>query len=376
MTSVSVPPCAKRSEGHGASATGIPESQGSLGRRSRRKLKLLNDQEKSYQEQKEEENTRKIINLKEELTKLKTFALLVIDEQQHVSEQLVQQTAKVRELQTAAREAQEELSSVQSRAQKVESKVLHLQAELHDQAVQFHQEKEAMSTKLADENSQNRHLHQKLSTLCQEMDELEKTNKALRRAEEELQELRDKKSKGEIGNSSLVSEVEELRKRVVEMEGKDEELIKMENLCRDLNRKLERESIQNRSLKAEAEQDKVTLVTEKLIEESKKALKIKVDMEEKISITTKESEELKVKLKTEEEKSNALQSKCFLGDYHQEEPPLSGAGGNSPPLPQDLEPLGLAPWRTSSKNPGLPIEVMETLYTLYIKHISLAVLFL
>ncbi|XP_058237330.1 filamin A-interacting protein 1-like isoform X1 [Hemibagrus wyckioides] len=394
----------------------------SLLEQERERLKLLNDQEKSYQEKREEENNRKITNLKEELTKLKSFALLIIDEQQCVSEKLVQQTARVRELQAAAREAQEELSSVQSRAQKMESKVLHLQTELHDQAVQFHQEKEAMSIKLADENSQNRHLHQKLSTLCQEMDELEKTNKALRRAEEELQELRDKKSKGEIGNPSLVSEVEELRKRVVEMEGKDEELIKMEDLCRDLNRKLEREAIQNRSLKTEvdklnhripdiekleyafiqskqecsslkcnlekekavskhmcnelgnlririkefeaaesllektewtlkedltklktltvmliddrknmaeklkqlenkfqdstdklqAEQDKVTLVTEKLIEESKRALKIKVEMEEKICITAKEREELKVKIKAEEEKSNALQSKVSL----------------------------------------------------------------
>ncbi|XP_060715737.1 filamin A-interacting protein 1-like [Tachysurus vachellii] len=388
----------------------------------RERLKLLNDQEKSFQEQKEEENNTKITNLKEELTKLKSFALLVIDEQQRVSEQLAQQTAKVQALQAAARESEEELNSVQSRAQKMESKVLHLEAELHGQAVQFHKEQEVLSIKLADENRQNRHLLQKLSALSQEKDELEKSNKAFHRVEEELQQLRDKSSKGEIGNSSLVSELEELRKRVVDMEEKDEELIKMENLCWDLNRKLEKESIQNQSLKAEvdklnnkiaeverledafekskheisshkcnleeeravtkymcneldnlririkeleaaecllektewtlkedltklktltvmliderknmaeklkqlenkfqdstdklqAEQDKVTLVTEKLIEESKNALKIKVEMEEKICITNKERDDIKVKLKTEEEKSNALQFKVNL----------------------------------------------------------------
>ncbi|XP_026803568.1 filamin A-interacting protein 1-like isoform X3 [Pangasianodon hypophthalmus] len=219
----------------------------------RERLKLLSDQEKAYQEQREEENNRKVTNLKDELTKLKSFALLVIDEQQRVTEQLAQQTAKVQELQAAAREAQEELNSAQSRAQKMESKVLYLEAELHEQAIQFHQEQEAISTKLTDENSQNRHLRQKLSTLCQELDELEESNKTLRRAEEELQELRNKNRNGDHGNSSLVSEVEELRKRVVEMEGKDQELIKMEDLCRDLKRKLERESIQNHSLKAEVD---------------------------------------------------------------------------------------------------------------------------
>ncbi|KAF7688169.1 hypothetical protein HF521_014175 [Silurus meridionalis] len=217
----------------------------------RERLKLISDQEKTYQEQREEENNRKVTNLKDELTKLKSFALLVIDEQQCVTEQLAQQTAKVKEQQAAAREAQEELNSAQTKAQKLKSKVQHLEAQLHDQAVQFHQEQEAMNTKLTDEKKQNRHLHQKLSTLCQQLEELEQSNKVLRRAEEELQELRDKNSKRQSGNFSLVSELEELRKRVLEMEGKDEELINVENLCRDLKRKLERESIQKCSLTAE-----------------------------------------------------------------------------------------------------------------------------
>lgn len=217
------------------------------------RLKLLSDQEKTHQEQREEENNRKVTNLKDELTKLKSFALLVVDEQQCVKEELAQQTTKVQELQAAASEAQEELNSVQIRAQRMERKVLHLEAELHDQAVQFHQEQEAMCTQLTDENSQNRHLRQKLSTLCQELNELEESNKALHRAEEELQELRDINSNGESGNFRLVSELEELRKRVIEMEGKDEELNKMEDLCHDLKKKLERESIQNHSLKAEVD---------------------------------------------------------------------------------------------------------------------------
>lgn len=217
------------------------------------RLKLLNDQEKAYQEQKEEENKRKVTNLKDELTKLKSFALLVTDEQRHLTVQLAQQTAKVQELQAAARDAQEELNSAQSRAQQMESKVLLLEAELHDQTVRFHQKQEAMRTKLTDESSQNRQLHQKLSTICQELEELKQSNNALHCAEKELQELRDKNSSREKGNSRLVSEVEELKKRVLEMEGNDEELIKIEDLCRDLKRQLEKESTQNHSLEAEVD---------------------------------------------------------------------------------------------------------------------------
>ncbi|XP_007245013.3 filamin A-interacting protein 1-like [Astyanax mexicanus] len=219
----------------------------------RERLKLLIDQEKAYQERKEEENNSTVSNLKEELTKLKSFALLVVDEQQRLTEQLAQQTAKVQELQISTTQTQEELNTAQIRAQEEESKVLRLEAELRDQASRFHQEQEAMTAKLTNEDGQNRQLRQKLSTLSRQLDELEETNKTLRRAEEELQELRDKISHGECGNSSLVAEVEELRKRVLEMEGKDEELIKMEDLCRDLNRKLERESNQSHSLKAEVD---------------------------------------------------------------------------------------------------------------------------
>lgn len=215
------------------------------------RLKLLIDQEKVYQERKDEENGKKVSGLKEELTKLKSFALMVVDEQQRLAEQLRQQTAKVQELSAAAAQAHEELSSANARLQEEEQKALRLEAQLSHQNTVHHQEQEAMTAKLSGEDAQNRQLRQRLSALSRQLDELEETNKTLRRAEEELQELRDKISRGECGNSGLMSELEELRKRVLEMEGKDEELIRMEDHCRDLNKKLEKEAVQSRGLKAE-----------------------------------------------------------------------------------------------------------------------------
>ncbi|XP_068612361.1 filamin A-interacting protein 1-like [Brachionichthys hirsutus] len=219
----------------------------------RERLKVLIDQEKTHQEKKDGEHTKKITSLKEELTKLKSFALMVVDEQQRLTEQLKQETAKVREESAAATRAQEELSSANARLQEEEQKVLRLEAELRDRNCRHHQEQEAMTAKSTSEVAQNRQLRQKLSSLSRQLDELEETNKTLRRADEELQELRDKISRGDCGSSSLMSELEELRKRVLEMEGKDEELIRMEDHCRDLNKKLEKEAGQSRSLKAEVD---------------------------------------------------------------------------------------------------------------------------
>ncbi|KAG7255954.1 hypothetical protein CRUP_036270, partial [Coryphaenoides rupestris] len=385
-------------------------------------LKLLLDQEKAYQERKEEEHNKKVADLKEELTKLKSFALMVVDEQQRLTEQLNQQTAKVQELTSGAASTQEELGTANARLREEESKVFRLDSELRDNACRYHQEQEAMTAKLTSEDAQNRALRQRLSTLSRQLDELEETNKTLRRAEEELQELRDKISRGDGGNSSLMSEVEELRKRVLEMEGKDEELIRMEEQCRDLNKKLQKEAGQSQSLKAEvdklnhrimelekledafsksklecgalkcnlekekmvskvvaseldvlrakvreleaaesqlgktemslkedltklktltvmlvderktmaekmrqmenkvqnssgklqAEQEMVNSVTEKLIEESKKALRSKAELEEKMCSATRDRDELKAKLKAEEEKSKDLDAKVNM----------------------------------------------------------------
>lgn len=269
------------------------------------RLKLLIDQEKAYQERKEEENNKKVTSLKEELTKLKSFALMVVDEQQRLAEQLKQQTAKVQELSASASQAQEELSSANARLQEEEQKVVRLEAELRDQTGRHHQEQEAMTAKLTSEDAQNRQLRQRLSTLSRQLDELEETNKTLRRAEEELQELRDKISRGECGNSSLMSELEELRKRVLEMEGKDEELIRMEDHCWDLNKKLEKEASQSRSLKAEVDKLNHRIMDlEKLEDAFSKSkqecgsLKSNLEKERMVSkVLTSELEVLKVRVK-------------------------------------------------------------------------------
>ncbi|TKS66559.1 Filamin A-interacting protein 1-like [Collichthys lucidus] len=269
------------------------------------RLKLLIDQEKAYQERKDEENNKKVTSLKEELTKLKSFALMVVDEQQRLTEQLKQQTAKIQELSASASQAQEELSSANARLQEEEQKVFRLEAELRDQTGRYHQEQDAMTAKLTGEDAQNRQLRQKLSALSRQLDELEETNKTLRRAEEELQELRDKISRGECGNSSLMSELEELRKRVLEMEGKDEELIRMEDHCRDLNKKLEKEANQSRSLKAEVDKLNHRIMDlEKLEDAFSKSkqecgsLKNNLEKERTVSkVLTSELEVLKVRVK-------------------------------------------------------------------------------
>ncbi|NXC16585.1 FIL1L protein, partial [Corythaeola cristata] len=263
----------------------------------RERLKKLLEQETAYQAKKEKESNKKITKLKEELTKLKSFALMVVDEQQRLTEQLNQQSQKIQELTTSAEQAHEKLAFAEAKVQEEEQRASRLEAELQAQSSKIFQDREAMMAKLTNEDSQNRQLRLKLSALSQQIDELEETNKSLRKAEEELQDLRDKINKGECGNSTLMTEVEELRKRLLEMEGKDEELIKMEDQCRELNRKLEKEASQSKNLKGEVDKlNKRIMELEKLEDAFNKSKQecysLKCNLEREKMLTKQLSHEL------------------------------------------------------------------------------------
>ncbi|NXF08767.1 FIL1L protein, partial [Smithornis capensis] len=261
------------------------------------RLKKLLEQETTYQAKKEKENNKKIAKLKEELTKLKSFALMVVDEQQRLTEQLNQQSKKILELTTSTEQAHEKLAFAEAKIQEEKQRASRLEAELQAQSSKISQDQEAMMAKLTNEDSQNRQLRLKLTALSRQIDELEETNKSLRKAEEELQDLRDKINKGECGNATLMTEVEELRKRLLEMEGKDEELIKMEDQCRELNRKLEKEASQSKNLKGEVDKlNKRIMELEKLEDAFNKSKQecysLKCSLEREKTLTKQLSHEL------------------------------------------------------------------------------------
>ncbi|XP_071334454.1 filamin A-interacting protein 1-like [Trachinotus anak] len=165
----------------------------------RERLKLLIIKEREYQEIKEKINEREVSALKEELTKLKAFALLVVKEQQSLTELLEEQRRRVRELTIITDHIKQDVGAASLSAKEEELKSLRLEVEHHKQVSIFNQSQYTMTA------------------------------------------------------PSLLSEVEVLRRRVVEMEGKDEELIRIGDQCRDLDRRLARESSQCRSLKLEVD---------------------------------------------------------------------------------------------------------------------------
>ncbi|TDG98623.1 hypothetical protein EPR50_G00202790 [Perca flavescens] len=219
----------------------------------RERLKRLLENEKAYQVRKESEHSKRLAKVQEELVKLKSFALMLVNERQQHLEQMDQQSQRARELSQQHQQWEQALSEARERAQEDGHRVLSLEAEFKEKSAKLTQQHEEMSAKLASQEIHNRQLNANLLGFTHKVEELEESNSALRKSEEELQELREKISKGESGNFNLITELENLRKRVLEMEGKDEGITKTENQCKELRKRLQEEDSRSKDLRLEVE---------------------------------------------------------------------------------------------------------------------------
>ncbi|XP_054653665.1 filamin-A-interacting protein 1-like isoform X2 [Dunckerocampus dactyliophorus] len=219
----------------------------------RERLKGLLDNEKAFQVKKEKEHSKRLAKVQEELVKLKSFALMLVNERQQHLEKMDLQSQRVQELSQQLQQQKQIVIEAREHAQEDAHRVLSLEAELKEKTATLAQQHEEMNTKLASQELLNRQLNSKILELMHTVDELEESNKALRKSEEELQEIRDKIGKGECANSNLIAELENLRKRVLEMEGNDEEITRTENQCKELRKKLQEEDNKSRELRLEVE---------------------------------------------------------------------------------------------------------------------------
>ncbi|XP_061751966.1 leucine zipper protein 1 [Nerophis ophidion] len=114
----------------------------------------------------------------------------------------------------------------------------------------------------------HRHLRHKLQSVVRRLDELEEATNKLQKSEDELLDIQDKIIQAEGSNSSLLGDVEALRKRLLKIQGKDEEVRKAEDLCRTVREKLEEEENLTKELKAELEHLQGRMAELEILEEA------------------------------------------------------------------------------------------------------------
>ncbi|RXN14768.1 filamin-A-interacting 1-like protein [Labeo rohita] len=261
---------------------------------------------------KEKEFSKRIQRTSGELVKLKSFALMMVDERELHLEKIDKQSRKIQDLLQKLEEKEKKLHEAERKAKEDNQKILDLEVELELRTSKFAKEQEEMSAKLSSQESQHQQLSQKQMELLHKLKELKETNKALQKSAEELQALRDKIRKGECGNSNLMAELETLRKRILEMEGKDEEIIKTENKCNELKKMLLAEETNNKDLRLEVEKLQQRMTQLETLEMAfsmgrTECAQLQAALEKEKSLTKDLTDELvSVKIRTKELESSEL----------------------------------------------------------------------
>uniref|UniRef100_A0A3B5AY21 Filamin A-interacting protein 1-like n=1 Tax=Stegastes partitus TaxID=144197 RepID=A0A3B5AY21_9TELE len=340
----------------------------SLLEQDRERLKLLIIKEREYQDIKQEKKEREVSILKEELTKLKAFALLVVKEQQRQSERLEEQRHHIKELSAITDHIKDGVSAAKTSAKvEEEPKSLYLVVEHNNHFSVSHQRQNTMTApsllsevevlrrrvvemegkdeelirmadqcrdldnRLAKETSHCRSLKVEVDKLNGRISELDRIEEALGKSKQDCSGLRSSLEREREASKMLSGELDALRVRVRELEAVEGRLEKSEMVIRQDLGKLrsltvalveERKSMAERLRQAEEklnrkegkrnEQGNLATITERLREERQQALRSKADLEEKIKGIGKEKDELRDRLKTEEERNRELQSKITI----------------------------------------------------------------
>uniref|UniRef100_A0A672HFX9 Filamin A interacting protein 1 like n=1 Tax=Salarias fasciatus TaxID=181472 RepID=A0A672HFX9_SALFA len=332
----------------------------------RERLKLLLSKEKEYQEIKEQKNERELSVLKQELSQLKAFALLVIKEQRRLGQRLEQHRRRVRELTAITDHIKEEVSAARSTVEE-EFRSPHLGPQGSNQASVLQQGWSSMTApgllsevevlrrrvvemegkdeelirmadqcqeldrRLANEASHCRSLKVEVDELSRRISELDRIEEALGKSKQDCSILKSSLEREREASKALSDELDTLKLRVRELEAVEGQLEKSEMVIRQDLSKLrsltvalveERKSMAERLRQAEeklhrkegkrSEQSNLATMTERLREEKQQAVKSKTDLEEKIKGIVKERRALQDRLEIEEERNRELQSKITV----------------------------------------------------------------
>ncbi|KAM9709615.1 filamin A-interacting protein 1-like isoform 1-T1 [Menidia menidia] len=339
-----------------------------LQEQDRDRLKLLLTKERKYHEIKDKKKDGELSILKEELTKLKAFALLVVKEQRCLSELVEEQRCKINHLRTIADVIGQGVCASDPRVKKKRAlQPSYLQEEQCDRVSNFHLYQNKMAApslltevevlrrrvvemegkdeellrmadqctdldrRLAKETGTSRRLKAEVDKLSDRISELDRVEEALGKSKQDCNLLKSSLEREREEVNRLSRELDALRLRVRELEAAEGRLEKSEMVVRQDLGKLrsltvalveDRKSMAEKLRQAEEkiywkegkrnEQAHLATMTERLREERQLALRSRADLEEKIKGIEKEKDEFRDRLKTEEERNRELQSKITI----------------------------------------------------------------
>lgn len=321
--------------------------------------------ENEYHKIKQKKSEKEVLLLKEELIKLKAFALLVVKEQQRLKDLLEDQRGCIKKLTAITDRISEDASAAHSHPRKHNPP--HLQAQQYSRLSTFSQRQVAMTApilpfeveilkrrtaetegkdeellrmwdqcrdldrRLAQETSRCRSLRAVVDKLNGRISEMDKIEEDLGKSKLDCSVLKSSLEQEKEANRNLSSELVALKARVRELEANQGKCEKSEAMIRQDLAKFksltvalveERKSMAERLRQAEEklnrkeskrkDQSNLAFMTENLRDERPSVESSKADLEERIKGIAKEKRHLQERLQTEERRSRELQSEITI----------------------------------------------------------------
>lgn len=292
--------------------------------------------------------------LKEELTKLKAFALLVVKEQRRLKDLLEDQGDCIKELTEITDRLSEDTSAASShpkanrvtafsrRQVAMTAPILPFEVEIlkrrnaetegkDEELLRMWDQCRDLDRRLAQETSRCRSLRAVVDKLNGRISEMERIEEDLGKSKVDCSVLKSSLEQEKEANKNLSSELVTLKARVREMEANQGKCEKSEAVIRQDLAKFksltvalveERKSTTERLRQAEEklnrkeskrkEQSNLAFLTEKVSDERPSAESSEADLEERMKHIAKEKGHLQERLQTEERRSRALQSEITI----------------------------------------------------------------
>ncbi|XP_065112630.1 filamin-A-interacting protein 1 isoform X3 [Paramisgurnus dabryanus] len=225
------------------------------------------------------------MSLKDDLTKLKSFTVILMDERKNMAERIKQEEKKSEELSKMLKAEQCKVTDVTEKLIEESKKLLKLKSEMETKASALMKEKEDLKSQLASGEEKMKDLNEKVCQMQSKMDEQEEAK--YRRSDKVGFSEEDNKVK------ELTQEIERLRNRLKQLEVVEGDLLKTEDEYDILEKKFRTEQDKANALSLLLDEMKTQITKNKAIEKGE--------------LVTQEAE-LRLRCRMEEARTRDLQT--------------------------------------------------------------------
>ncbi|XP_036406400.1 filamin-A-interacting protein 1-like isoform X1 [Megalops cyprinoides] len=244
------------------------------------------------------------MSLKDDLTKLKSFTVILVDERKNMAERIKQEEKKSDDLNTMFKTEQGKVMEVTEKLIEESKKLLKLKSEMEGKVTTLTKEKDKLKTKLASEEEKCRDLRSEVSLMKTRMERLEAAERENAKNKRELGRLSEEDSKVQ----ELTKEIDRLRSRLQQLEVVEGDLMKTEDEYDLLEKKFRTEQEKANALSLQLEEMRSQIARNKAIEKGE-AVSQEAELRQRCKLEEAKTRDLQADVQALKEKIHELMNK-------------------------------------------------------------------